>query len=347
MDDTTKVIVIGNVCFDYINKGYRIIKNCGGSAFYSSIASSEYTSTGLVSKVGSDFNKEYLNDIHHRKNLNTLGLKVINNQNTTAFFTRYTKEERKMNEIYNYKITNKMFKLDGPLIIAGPCSFATYDEFYYNAKALKDMGITYIRCGAFKPRTSPYSFQGLHEEGMEIAKRVKQELNIKIVAELFNIEQVEKFFDVVDIIQVGSRNMYNYDFLTKLGTVDKPIILKRGFTATIEEWLNAAEYIAKNGNTKIILCERGVRGFDPYTRNILDLQSVVVAKKLCNLPVIVDPSHAGGRRDLVYPMSMAAMACGADGLLIEAHTTPDESQTDSQQTIGLEELKKILLKIKE
>ena len=249
-------------------------------------------------------------------------------------FSKY--EINKVNPDYLSDLTNNK------LIIAGPCSFTSYEELHNIAIKLKDMGVKYLRAGSFKPRTSPYSFQGLKDEGLEILRRIKAETGLKIVTELMNISQVEKYLDVVDIIQVGSRNMYNYDFLEDLGKVDKPVLLKRGLSATLEEWLNSAEYIAKNGNHKIILCERGIRGFDNATRNVLDLQSVVLAKIYSKLLVIVDPSHASGRRDLVLPMSKSALACNADGLIIEVHDHPDESKTDSSQTISIDKMKEIM-----
>ena len=247
-----------------------------------------------------------------------------------------------MIDLTGYKILQADNFLHDKLIISGPCSFSSYEELYDNAKALKEMGVEYIRCGAFKPRTSPYDFQGLHADGMKIAKKIKKQLDIKIGAEVFNIQDANKYADVIDIIQVGSRNMYNYEFLAALGKLNKPVMLKRGLSATIKEWLSAAEYIAANGNNKIILCERGIRAFDNITRNVLDLQSVVLVKNICKLPVIVDPSHAGGLKELVRPMSRAAMACGADGLMIESHINPDKSMSDANQTIDMIELQEIL-----
>lgn len=258
-----------------------------------------------------------------------------------------------MTNFSNYEINKKYPNfiedlMNGKLIIAGPCSFTSYEELLSIAIKLKDLGIKYLRAGSFKPRTSPYSFQGLKDDGLEILRKIKSETGLKIVTELMNISQANKYLDVVDIIQVGSRNMYNYDYLEELGKLNKPILLKRGLSATLEEWLNSAEYIAKNGNHKIILCERGIRGFDNATRNVLDLQSVVLAKQYCKLPVIVDPSHASGRRDLVLPMSKSALTCGADGLIIEVHDHPDESKTDSNQTISIatmSDIKDFVMKI--
>lgn len=248
----------------------------------------------------------------------------------------------------NFLIANaeKCTIKDQQFIIAGPCSFSSYEELYEIALELKKLGVEYLRAGCFKPRTSPYSFQGLADEGIEYLIKIKQLTGLKIVTELMDWEQVQKYKDDIDVIQIGSRNMYNYDLLSKLGTISNTILLKRGFSATIEEWLSAAEYIAKNGNQNIILCERGIRGFDTETRNVLDLQAVAVVKKLCALPVIVDPSHASGRADIIEPMSLAAMISGADGLEIEAHTNPKISPSDANQTITIDELNSLLTKLK-
>ncbi len=225
--------------------------------------------------------------------------------------------------------------------IAGPCSFATYEELLENVIELKKLGVEYVRTGIFKPRTSPYSFQGLREDGISLIQKLKDNTNIKVVAELTSIDQIKKYSQCIDVIQIGSRNMYNYEMLKCVGRLNKPIILKRGISATIEEWLMAAEYIAKEGNTNIILCERGIRSFDRETRNVLDLQAVAIVKKLCNLPVIVDPSHASGRRDIIEEMSKAAMACGANGLMIESHINPDLSMSDRDQTVSIDVLARV------
>lgn len=226
-----------------------------------------------------------------------------------------------------------------PLIIAGPCSVENYDVMEKTVKFLKDLGIEYIRGGAFKPRTSPYSFQGLGMEGIEILEDMKKKYGVKIVSEILDIRDLEEMMDSIDIIQVGSRNMYNYPLLKELGRIKKPILLKRGISATIEEWLNAAEYIALEGNTDIILCERGIRTFENYTRNTLDLNCVPVVKQRTNLAIIVDPSHGTGRRELVKPLSLAAIAAGADGLLIEVHPDPDKALSDGFQSLNFEEFK--------
>ena len=230
-----------------------------------------------------------------------------------------------------------------PIIIAGPCTFGSYEEIYEIAKELKKLDIKFLRAGVFKSRTNPYSFQGLHDEGIEMLLKIKEEFGFKIVTELLTIEQVNKYGKDIDIIQIGARNMYNYELLKEIGKIDKPILLKRGLSATYKEWLMAAEYILKEGNNKVILCERGIRGFDSSeTRNVLDIQAVPYIKHNSKLPIIVDPSHASGNRYMVETMSRASLASGCDGLIIEVHTNPDESLCDSEQTIDIETLKRIV-----
>lgn len=232
------------------------------------------------------------------------------------------------------------------LIICGPCTFGSYEEIIKIADNLKKRNIEYMRAGAFKARTDPNSFQGLGNEGMEILLRVKKETGLKLVVELMTISQVNKYGKKIDIIQVGSRNMYNYELLKAIGKTKTPVLLKRSFSATYNEWLKAAEYITQQGNSNIILCERGIRASTiGETRNVLDLQAVPYIKHYSTFPIIVDPSHASGIDYMVEPMSLAAIACGADGLIIEVHTNPEKSLCDAAQTINFEMLDKILDKI--
>ena len=236
---------------------------------------------------------------------------------------------------------NSLFK--EKLIIAGPCTFGSYEELYTIAKLLKDRGIEYLRAGTFKMRTNPDSFQGLRDEGMEMLLKIKSELDLKIVTELTSIEQVKKYGNKIDIIQIGARNMYNYELLKEVGKTKTPVLLKRGMSATYKEWILAAEYIKKAGNKNIILCERGVRTFDPTeTRNILDLQAIPYIKHNTDYPIIIDPSHASGLAYMVESMSKAALVAGADGLIIEVHNEPEKSLCDSKQTINIETFDKIL-----
>lgn len=249
--------------------------------------------------------------------------------------------------IYNSKLDDIIideFNLKNEkLIIAGPCTFGSYEEIFEIAVELKKIGIKFLRAGVFKSRTNPNSFQGLQDEGIKMLLKVKEELGLHLVVELLTIEQVNKYCNDIDIIQIGSRNMYNYELLKAVGKLNKPVLLKRGFSATYKEWLMAAEYILKEGNTKVILCERGIRGFDSSeTRNILDLQAVPYIKKNSNLPIIIDPSHASGKRYMVEDMSRASLVANADGLIIEVHINPDKSLCDSEQTIDIDTLKNIL-----
>lgn len=228
-------------------------------------------------------------------------------------------------------------------IIAGPCTFGSYEELYSIASELKKLGIKFLRAGTFKARTSPYSFQGMRDEGIDILLKIKEELNLNIVTELMTIEQVEKYGSLIDIIQIGSRNMYNYELLKAVGRLKKPILLKRGLSATYDEWLLSAEYILNEGNYNVILCERGIRGNDSnHTRNVLDIQAIPYIKKNTKLPIIVDPSHSSGKSYMVESMSKASLIAGADGLIIEVHTMPEKSLCDSEQTINIEDLKKII-----
>ena len=243
----------------------------------------------------------------------------------------------------NNNFKNEVINENKKIIIAGPCTFGTYEEVYSIAKELKRLGIKYIRGGAYKSRTSPYSFQGMQEEGIEMLIRLKKELDIKIVTELMTVEQVKKYGNFIDIIQVGTRNMYNYDLLKELGKTKKMIILKRGFMATYKEWLLSAEYILKEGNYNVVLCERGIRGFDSSeTRNVLDIQAIPFIKYHSKLPIIIDPSHASGKSYIVKSMSKASLIAGADGLIIETHINPEQSLCDSEQTINVETLKEII-----
>lgn len=222
---------------------------------------------------------------------------------------------------------------DNLALIAGPCSVESVDQVLEIAKAAKASGANMLRGGAFKPRTSPYSFQGLGLKGLDILCEAKAATGLPIVTELMSAEYLDVFNEKVDLIQIGARNMQNFDLLKQLGQVDRPILLKRGLNATYEEWLMSAEYIMASGNENVILCERGVRTFETYTRNTLDLQSIPVIQKLSHLPIIIDPSHAGGKWWLVEPMAKAAIAAGANGLMIEVHNNPEMALCDGAQSL--------------
>lgn len=222
---------------------------------------------------------------------------------------------------------------DGSLtLMAGPCSVESAEQVTEIAKAVKASGANVLRGGAFKPRTSPYSFQGLKAEGLELLLKAKEETGLPIVTEIMSESDIDLFKDV-DIIQVGARNMQNFELLKELGKIDKPILLKRGLSATIEEWLMSAEYIMAGGNDKVMLCERGIRTYETFTRNTLDISAIPIIKKLSHLPVIVDPSHASGKSWLVEPLAMAAVAAGADGLIIEVHNDPPHALSDGAQSL--------------
>lgn len=245
----------------------------------------------------------------------------------------YKKANRKFHpddtilEINGHKIGGNNFTL-----IAGPCSVESENQIISIAKEVKAAGAHFLRGGAFKPRTSPYSFQGLRESGLTLLSKAKQETGMAIVTEIMGINSLDLFNDV-DIIQVGARNMQNFELLKELGRTTKPILLKRGLANTIEEWLMSAEYIMAEGNDKVILCERGIRTFEQYTRNTLDLSAIPLVKELTHLPVIVDPSHASGLARLVAPMSLAAVGAGTDGLIIEVHNDPQHALCDGAQCI--------------
>jgi 3-deoxy-7-phosphoheptulonate synthase len=218
-------------------------------------------------------------------------------------------------------------------VIAGPCAIENEECLRETAFKVRAAGAVMLRGGAYKPRTSPYSFQGHGIKGLECLARIGEEMNMPVITELMDAEDLPAVMEHTDIIQVGARNMYNYSLLRKLGKINKAVVLKRGISATIEEWLLAAEYILAGGNREVILCERGIRSAETWTRNTLDLNAVALVKQLSHLPVIVDPSHGTGVRSLVAPMSMAALAAGADGLLIEVHPHPENALSDGEQSL--------------
>jgi 3-deoxy-7-phosphoheptulonate synthase len=235
-------------------------------------------------------------------------------------------------------------------IIAGPCAIESYEQVMEVAKAMSELGLTYLRGGAFKPRTSPYSFQGMEEEGLKILKEAAETFGLKSVTEVMDTEHLELILSYADIIQVGTRNMANFALLKKIGALTKesktPVVLKRGMSATIEEWLLASEYITATGNTNVILCERGIRTFETATRYTLDLGAVPVVKKYSAHPIIVDISHAMGHSDYIIPMSRSAVAAGADGLMIEVHPNPKKALCDGAQSLTPEQLKQLVDEVK-
>ncbi len=258
----------------------------------------------------------------------------------------YKKANRKFHpENTQIKINDNVTIGDGSLhIMAGPCSVESEEQIVYVADRIKASGATLLRGGAFKPRTSPYAFQGLKSEGLDLLKAARKATGLPIVTEIMRASHID-MFENVDIIQVGARNMQNFELLKELGKIDKPILLKRGLSATIEEWLMSAEYIMAGGNDKVIFCERGIRTYETFTRNTLDLSAVPIIKKLSHLPVIVDPSHASGKAWLVEPLAMAAVAAGADGLMIEVHNDPQHALSDGAQSLTPDQFDKVAKKV--
>lgn len=232
-----------------------------------------------------------------------------------------------------------------PIVIAGPCSVEGPDQIMNIAKQVKTAGAHLLRGGAFKPRSSPYSFQGMGEAGLKLLARTREATGLGIVSEVMDVLTLPMVSDYVDVLQVGARNMQNYPLLKEIGKLQKPVLLKRGLSATIEEWLLSAEYILSEGNPNVILCERGIRTFETYTRNTLDLNAVPVVKDLSHLPVMVDPSHGTGWARYVPAMSMAAIAAGADGLMLEVHTSPETAASDGQQSITPDEFDYLMRRV--
>lgn len=259
-----------------------------------------------------------------------------------------------------YKLANRAFHPDDTIVdvsgvkvggenlalIAGPCSVESEEQVIEIAKAAKAAGANILRGGAFKPRTSPYAFQGMGSSGLDILVAAKEATGLPICSELMDAQYLDEFNEKVDLIQIGARNMQNFDLLKKVGSgTKKPILLKRGLSATFEEWIMSAEYIMASGNPNVILCERGIRTFESYTRNTLDLQAIPVVKKLTHLPIVIDPSHAGGKWWLVEPMAKASVAGGADGLMIEVHNNPEKALCDGPQSLRPEKYEQLLKQI--
>ena len=232
-----------------------------------------------------------------------------------------------------------------PLLIAGPCSVESREQLLEIAHAVKAAGAHFLRGGAFKPRTSPYSFRGLGQEGLELLAEARARTGLPIVTEVLAVQDIELVAQYADILQIGARNMQHFALLEAVGAIQKPVILKRGLAATVEEWLLAAEYILVQGNQQVILCERGIRTFETVTRFTLDLGAVAVVRQRTMLPVIVDPSHAAGKHELVAPLAFAAIAAGAQGLLIEVHTHPEEALSDKEQAISPDECVQIVQQV--
>ncbi len=263
--------------------------------------------------------------------------KIIKVQEPFKRVNRFFKPEDTVVQVGEHAIGGGEF-----IVMAGPCSVENEKQLLTTARCVKESGAHFLRGGAYKPRTSPYAFQGLGKEGLDLLKLAKEETGLGIVTELLSIEQLDLFMEDVDIIQVGARNMQNFSLLKELGKTDKPILLKRGISATIEEWLMSAEYIMSEGNKNIILCERGIRTYEGYTRNTLDLSAVPMVKRLSHLPVIVDPSHAAGLWWMVEPLSKGAIVVGADGLMVEVHPEPEKALSDGAQSLRFENFRSLM-----
>jgi 3-deoxy-7-phosphoheptulonate synthase len=238
------------------------------------------------------------------------------------------------------------FGTGSPVIIAGPCSIEGRDMLREVAAAVRNSGSHMLRGGAFKPRTSPYSFQGLGEDGLRLLREVGSEFSLPVISEVMSVEQIDLLLDYTDMLQIGARNMHNFPLLSAVGKTGRPVLLKRGFMATIEEWLMAAEYVVKEGNESVVLCERGIRTFETWTRNTLDISAVPLARMLGGYPVVVDPCHASGRRDLIEPLTMASLAAGADGIMLEVHPDPDKALSDGGQSLGIMEFMELAERIR-
>lgn len=259
-----------------------------------------------------------------------------------------------------YKLVSREFKQENsvidvggvkiggskPVVMAGPCAVESMEQLMEAAKAVSEGGAQFLRGGAFKPRTSPYDFQGMAEEGLKMLRQAADKYNLKVVTEVLDQRTVEEVAEYADILQIGARNMQNFQLLKEVGCSGRPVLLKRGLSATINEWLNAAEYIMSSGCDDVIFCERGIRTFETYTRNTLDLSAVVAVKELSHLPVIVDPSHGTGRRSMVSPMAKAAIAVGADGLIIEVHPHPEVALCDGDQSLTPAEFNNVMDEIR-
>ena len=269
--------------------------------------------------------------------------------------------EKSVSVTESYKLVSREFKNEDSIlniggvmvggdnltVMAGPCAVESRDQLFEAAAAVKAAGAQFLRGGAFKPRTSPYDFQGLAEQGLKMLAEAGQKHGLKIVTEIVDVNAIDLHCEYADVLQVGARNMQNFELLKTVGKAKKPVLLKRGISATISEWLNAAEYIMSEGNYDVMLCERGIRTYETYTRNTLDLGAVAAIKELSHLPVIVDPSHGTGRRSMVLPMSRAAIAAGADGLMIEVHNDPSNAKSDGAQSLKPDNFASMMETLKE
>jgi 3-deoxy-7-phosphoheptulonate synthase len=312
------------------------------------IVMEQHTADANIERVVDELIKRGF-DVHRSTGKNQTVLGVIGRVDTidTREFELYDGVQEVVRISEPYKLSGRTFKKDKTIvkargveiggdeivIMAGPCTIESETQLFETAKRVARAGARVLRGGAYKPRTSPYAFQGMGVEGLKLLRAAGDEFNMAVVSEVMEIAQIEKMLEYVDILQIGARNMQNYNLLTAVGQTRKPVLLKRGMSATIQEWLLASEYIMAGGNYDVILCERGIRTFETATRNTLDISAIPVLEKMTHLPVIADPSHAVGRRDKVMPLARAIIAAGADGVLIEVHHDPEKALCDGPQSL--------------
>ena len=310
---------INNIIERIESAGLRIDKSVGV----------DYTVIGVVGDTGK-IDRELISSLPGVS-------KILKVQEPFKRANRAFKKEDTIVNVSGVKIGEKK-----PVIIAGPCSVESEEQVINIAKSVKSSGASILRGGAFKPRTSPYAFQGLALDGLKILKLAKEEVGIPIVSEIVSIRHLEEFDNTVDMIQIGARNMQNFELLKEVGKLKKPILLKRGLANTMEEWLMSAEYILDKGNSDVVLCERGIRTFENYTRNTFDVSAIPMIKRMSHLPVIGDPSHASGKSWMAMPLTLAALSAGADGMIIEVHNDPEHALCDGAQSIKPEVFSEIM-----
>ena len=319
MKPNTKEEHINSIIKRIENAGLKIDKSVGV----------DYTVIGVVGDTGK-IDRELISSLPGVS-------KILKVQEPFKRANRAFKKEDTIVNVAGVKIGEKK-----PVIIAGPCSVESEEQVINIAKSVKSAGASILRGGAFKPRTSPYAFQGLALDGLKILKLVKEEVGIPIVSEIVSIRHLEEFDNTVDMIQIGARNMQNFELLKEVGKLKKPILLKRGLANTMEEWLMSAEYILDKGNSDVVLCERGIRTFENYTRNTFDVSAIPMIKRMSHLPVIGDPSHASGKSWMAMPLTLAALSAGADGMIIEVHNDPEHALCDGAQSIKPEVFSEIM-----
>ena len=299
---------------------------------------------GLTAQIMEGTEQKIVGMIGDKRNIDPLALEALPGvDHTVAISKSYKLASREFHPQSSVVDVDGVKIGDGNLVVmAGPCAVESLEQLLESAKIVKAGGAQFLRGGAYKPRTSPYAFQGLKDEGLKYLAEARNQTGLKVVTEVTEVEAVETVSRYADMLQVGARNMQNFRLLKEVGQSDKPVLLKRGLAATLEEWLNAAEYIMSEGNTNVVLCERGIRTYETYTRNTLDMSAVAAVKHLSHLPIIVDPSHGTGKWRMVRPMAFAAVAAGADGLMMEVHPNPAKALSDGQQSLTPENYNEVM-----